>query len=84
VAKEYCTDRLIKKLMADYEYEGGGYAVWDFRTDSQDGDGPSKIKSVTPIGDNQYKVSFLDMGFKGSRVITVKWVNDVPLFDMVK
>ena len=38
VIKKYCTKKLAKKLADDYEYEGGGYAIWDFRSGAQDGD----------------------------------------------
>ena len=82
--EDYCTKKLLKKLEADNDYEDGGYAMWDFRTSYQDGDGPSKLTGVEPLGDNKYKVSFLDMGWKGSHVITIKWIDGVPLFDEIR
>jgi hypothetical protein len=62
----------LKKLADDYEYEGGGYASWDFRSGYQDG--PSdrhEVISVEPQGDNWYQYSFYDMGIKGSHKIRV-------------
>ena len=33
VAYKYCTKSLAKKLADDYDYDGDGYAVWDFRSE---------------------------------------------------
>lgn len=70
--KKYCSAEVLKKLADDYEYEGGGYASWDFRSGYQDG--PSnrhEVISVEPLGDNWYQYSFYDMGIKGSHKIRV-------------
>ena len=39
--EKYCTEKLIRRLKDDYthEYDGAGYAVWNFRTGCQDGPG---------------------------------------------
>lgn len=55
VANKYCTKKLAKKLADDYEYEGGGYAVWDFRSGGQDSD-ESKVLNVEALGNGKYKV----------------------------
>ena len=55
VIKKYCTKKLAKKLADDYEYEGGGYAIWDFRSGSQDPD-ETKVLKVETLGDMKYKV----------------------------
>lgn len=55
VINKYCTKKLAKKLADDYEYDGGGYAIWDFRSDSQDPD-ETKVLRVEPMGEGKYKV----------------------------
>lgn len=35
--EEHCTPRMLQQLKDDYEYEGEGYANWDFRSESNDG-----------------------------------------------
>lgn len=84
VINKYCTKKLAKKLADDYEYEGGGYAVWDFRSGAQDGDSDvQKVNSVEPLGEGKYKVSYNDMGTKGSCVISVVVEGDTVLFDEI-
>ena len=68
----HCSAEVLKKLINDCDYEGGGYATWDFRSDFQDG--PSErheIISVEPLNDNWYLYTFYDMGNKGSHKIRV-------------
>lgn len=82
VINKYCTKKLAKKLADDYEYEGGGYAVWDFRSGNQDGDSDvQEINSVEALGEGKYKVSYNDMGTKGSCIISVVVDGDNILFD---
>ena len=70
--EDHCSPEMLKKLQDDYEYEGGGYAVWDFRTDAQDGTSDKHgVISVEPQGDDWYKYKFYDMGNKGSHLIKV-------------
>jgi hypothetical protein len=81
---QYCTKKLAKKLSDDYEYEGGGYAVWDFRSGNQDGDSDvQEINSVEALGEGKYKVSYNDMGTKGSCIISVVVDGDNILFDEI-
>ena len=35
--EEHCTPRMLQQLLDDYEYDGEGYASWDFRSESNDG-----------------------------------------------
>lgn len=84
VVNKYCTKKLSKKLKDDYEYEGGGYAIWDFRSDAQDG--PSDVQEVTNIeslGNGVYKVQYNDMGHKGFCNITVVVEGGNILFDKI-
>lgn len=84
VIKNYCTKKLAKKLADDYEYEGGGYAVWDFRSGAQDGDSDvQKVNNVESLGEGKYKVSYNDMGTKGSCIISVVVDGDNILFDEI-
>ena len=69
--KKYCTAQCLKKLAAANEYDDGGYAVWKFRTEVQDGDGPSKVTDVKPEDDGWYIVSYRDMGVKGATKVLV-------------
>lgn len=70
ILSHYCTERLIKKLQQDYDYEGGGYAIWEFRTDNQDGPSrESRITSIKVISPLILEVHFIDMGHKGSHNI---------------
>ena len=72
VINQYCTKKLAKKLADDYEYEGGGYAIWDFRSGNQDGDSDVQTaEKIEPIGDGKYKVYYNDMGTKGTCIISV-------------
>lgn len=67
--RNHCTDKMLSKLIDDYDYDGFGYAIWDFRTGAQEGDGPSKIVSIKSLGGNWYRYDFLDMGFKGAKKV---------------
>jgi hypothetical protein len=84
VINSYCTKKLAKKLADDYEYEGGGYAVWDFRSGAQDGDSDvQKVNNVEALGEGKYKVSYNDMGTKGSCIISVVVDGENILFDEI-
>lgn len=70
--RSHCTDKVMRKLRADYDYDDGGLATWDFRSMNQDG--PSnvhKIVEVKPIGDGWYQYDFIDMGTKGSHKVLI-------------
>lgn len=71
--ESHCTSEFLSYLQAQYEYEcedgGPCYAVWCFRTDHQDGDGPSHILSIEDEGDGFYVYHFLDMGWEGTHRI---------------
>lgn len=69
--EKHCSQRLLKKLADDYDYdsEGVAYAVWDFRTGCQDfkegSAKASKIISVKKTADGWYQYEFLDVGWYG-------------------
>jgi len=84
-AKKYCTPKLQKKLLADYDFEGGGYAIWDFRSGQQDGIGPSKIEKITKVDELAYKVRMTDMGHPYTVTLTiVKSGEGKYMFDEIK
>lgn len=86
VAKKYCTGKLLKKLQADYDFDDGGYAIWDFRSGEQEGPGQSVVKSVKRVRDGLvYEVDMLDMGHPHKALVTlVKTDAGTFLFDDVK
>ena len=62
----------LKKLADDYDYDGEGYAVWDFRSGAQDGDiDVQEVISIEELTENTYKVTYNDMGHKGVCIISV-------------
>ena len=80
IVNRYCTKKLAKKLADDYEYEGGGYAVWDFASGSQDPD-ETKVLKVVPLGNGKYKVV---MDANVTVVLSVVASGGKILFDDVK
>ena len=70
--EKHCSPEMLKKLQDDFEYEGGGYASWDFRSGAQDGySDRHEVISVERQGDDWYKYEFYDMGVKESHLIKV-------------
>ena len=84
VIARYCTKALAQKLRDDYDNEysdGGGYAVWKFRSDAQDGENIREIEKIEPLGDGKYIVHYNDMGNKGTHTITTVQQNGEIYFD---
>ena len=87
VIAKYCTKALAKKLRDAYNNEfsdGGGYAVWKFRSNAQDGEDIHEIEKIEPLGKNKYRVHYNDMGNKGTRTITIVVEGDKILFDKLQ
>ncbi|MBO4851211.1 MAG: hypothetical protein J5529_09975 [Prevotella sp.] len=86
VAKKYCSPKLLKKLKADYDFDDGGYAIWDFRSGQQDGTGASEVKSVKRVHDGLvYEIEILDMGHPHTALVSLVTSSDGAfLFDDVK
>ena len=83
--KKNCSAEVLKKLRADNDYDDGGLATWDFRSDAQDG--PSErheIIKVEPLGDDWYQYEFYDMGIKGSHKIKLTPKDGSYLIDGLK
>lgn len=82
---EYCTEKLIKKLRADYDYDGEGYAVWGFRSGAQNGDTDAQaLTDVESLGDGKFKACYYDMGKVQSITITVVVDDGNILFDEIE
>ena len=72
---EHFSPKILTKLRNEFEYDGGGYAVWLFRTGAQDGpEAKSEVISISTEGDGWYTVFFSDMGIKSSCRLQVKIV----------
>lgn len=70
--EKHCSKNLLKKLSEAYDYDGKGYAVWQFRSGAQDG--PSKEHSIIHIedeGDGWYTYTAIDMGITFRRKIKI-------------
>ena len=84
VIAKYCTKELAQKLRDDYDNEfsdGGGYAVWKFRSNAQDGSDIQEVEKIEPLGDGKYLVHYNDMGNIGSHTITIVQQNGEIFFD---
>lgn len=82
--EKYFTPRLTAKLKAANEYDDGGLALWELRTGAQDGDGPSKVLSIAPAGDDWYVVKYLDMGLAGETKLKAVFHGSQVQFDDYK
>ena len=76
---------MAKKLRDDYEYEGGGYAVWDFRSGAQDGDSDAELRTdVEKLGNGKFKACYIDMGRSQSVILTVVVEDGKVLMDEIE
>ena len=71
-----CTENLLQCLEEDYDYdkEPGQvcYAVWEFRSDANDGNGDEYgIESVMYRGDNLFDYHFIDAGEYGCHTLKI-------------
>lgn len=86
--EKHCSRHLLRVLQEDYEYDGIGYAVWDFRTSAQeskpDSSNESKIISVESIGDGWYTYEFYDGGWKGQKRIKASIVGGEVIMDVIE
>lgn len=84
VIAKYCTKRLAQELSKAYDSEfidGGGYAVWKFRSNAQDGEDIQVVEKIEPLGDGKYLVHYNDMGNKGTHTITIVQQDNDIFFD---
>ena len=60
VINKYCTEKLARKLKDDYDFDDGGYAIWDFRGEVQDGDSDvQELTKVEPLGECYIKYTIM-------------------------
>ncbi|MBR5101187.1 MAG: hypothetical protein IKX34_07820 [Bacteroidales bacterium] len=79
--ESHCTPNLLQQLKDDYDYEGEGYANWDFRSDSQDGFGEQTgILKIEKI-DGRYYYEALDGGVKFRNILSAFVQDGKVLFD---
>ena len=84
IIAQYCTKSLAQKLRDDYENEysdGGGYAIWEFRSNAQDGEDIHVVEKIEPLGDGKYLVHYNDMGNKGTHTISIVIQDGEIFFD---
>ena len=84
VIAKYCTKSLAQELSKAYDNEfvdGGGYAVWKFRSNAQDGEDIQEVEKIEPLGDGKYLVHYNDMGNKGTHTITIVQQDGEIFFD---
>lgn len=84
VIARYCTKELAQELSKAYDdkfSDGGGYAVWKFRSDAQDGKDIHEIEKIEPLGNGKYIVHYNDMGNKGAHTITTVIQDGEIFFD---
>lgn len=84
VIAKYCTKSLAQELSKAYDDEfsdGGGYAVWKFRSSAQDGPDIQEVEKIEPLGDGKYLVHYNDMGNKGTHTITIVQQNGEIFFN---
>lgn len=83
--KSHCSEGLLKKLEADYDYEcdeGPCYAVWNFRGGANDV-WTWKVLDVRENGDGWYTYSFQENEFVGKYRVHAHLVKgSVILFDL--
>jgi hypothetical protein len=84
VIAKYCTKELAQELSKAYDdkfSDGGGYAVWIFRSNAQDGENIREVEKIEPLGDGKYIVHYNDMGNKGTHTITTVIQDGEIFFD---
>ena len=79
--EEHCTPRMLQQLRDDYEYDGEGYANWDFRSESNDGfSDENGIINVEKI-DGRYYYEANDAGYIFRNIISAFVQDGKVMFD---
>lgn len=84
VIARYCTKELAQELSKAYDdkfSDGGGYAVWKFRSNAQDGENIREVEKIEPLGNGKYIIHYNDMGNKGAHTITTVIQDGEIFFD---
>jgi len=77
--EEHCTPRMLQQLRDDYEYDGEGYAFWDFRSESDDSTGGEIINVEKKDGRYYYEAS--DGGYIFRNILSAFIQDGIVMFD---
>ena len=81
--KEYCTEKLIKKLHEAYENIGN--AIFKFRNEGTIGNADVQLLTdVERLGDGKYKACYIDWGVSQSAILTVVVEGGKVLMDEIE
>ena len=85
----HCSEGMLQYLRDQYEYDGEGYAIWLFRTGSQDGKPGAegvkdKVHSITKDSEGWYHYTFTDAGWNGENKLKVHVENGKVVIDDLK
>ena len=85
----HCSEGMLQYLRDHYEYDGEGYAIWLFRTGSQDGKPGAegvkdKVHSITKDSEGWYHYTFTDAGWNGENKLKVHVENGKVVIDDLK
>ena len=83
VANKYWTKKLARELANLYDYDGEGYAIWEFRSGAQDWGPKDGVTNIEVLGNGKYKVYYSN-GFgseKGSLIVSIAVDGDIIKFD---
>jgi hypothetical protein len=81
--KEYCTEKLNKKLHEAYENIGN--AIMKFRNEGPIGNSDGQfLTDVERLGDGKYKACYIDWGVSQSAILTVVVVDGKVLMDEIE
>ena len=79
--EEHCTPRMLQQLRDDYEYDGEGYANWDFRSESDDGfndeNGVIRVEKI----DGRYYHEANDGGYIFRNILSAFVQDGIVMFD---
>ncbi len=80
----YCTETLVRRLADDYDYEGEGFAFWNFYKSRYNNDSMVYgVERIEPFGNGWFRVDFLSKGGydDGCSLVYVVKEGDKILFD---
>ena len=78
---EHCTPRMLQQLRDDYEYDGEGYASWDFRSESNDGfSDENAVINIEKI-DGRYYYEAKDSGYIFRNILSAFVQDGKVMFD---
>lgn len=79
--EEHCTPRMLQQLLDDYEYDGEGYAFWDFRSESNDGFSDENAVLNIEKKDGRYYYEANDAGYIFRNILSAFVQDGKVMFD---